>query len=75
MCGRMGFMSHNPLTHREQQILCLVAKGYREREIAATLFIGDHTIRNALYQARNKLCAGNNTHAVLIALERGWIVL
>ena len=56
--GRFG------LTHREAEILRLVAQGYTNREVAARLYISPLTIRTHLEHIYEKLGVGNRTEAV-----------
>ncbi len=63
------------LTEREMQVLGLMAKGYRNKEIAKELFITERTVKfhaNILFQ---KLNVDNRTEAVSQALQRGIIKL
>jgi DNA-binding CsgD family transcriptional regulator len=56
--GRFG------LTHREAEILRLVARGHTNKEIAATLYVSPLTIRTHLEHVYEKLGVGNRTEAV-----------
>jgi NarL family two-component system response regulator LiaR len=64
-----------PLTEREREVLVLIAKGLRNKEIADTLFISERTVKfhaNALYQ---KLNVTSRTEAVSFALQHHLITL
>ncbi len=64
-----------PLTDREREVLVLIAKGLRNKEIADTLFISERTVKfhaNALYQ---KLNVTSRTEAVSFALQHHIISL
>jgi NarL family two-component system response regulator LiaR len=64
-----------PLTEREREVLVLIAKGLRNKEIADTLFISERTVKfhaNALYQ---KLNVTSRTEAVSFALQHRLITL
>ncbi len=64
-----------PLTEREREVLVLIAKGLRNKEIADTLFISERTVKfhaNALYQ---KLNVTSRTEAVSFALQHHLISL
>jgi DNA-binding NarL/FixJ family response regulator len=63
------------LTPRELGVLELVAEGYTDREIAASLHIGDQTVKSHLRRAMAKLQARNRTHAVIVALRLRFIQL
>ncbi|HET8631243.1 MAG TPA: response regulator transcription factor [Thermomicrobiales bacterium] len=63
------------LTERELQVLELMAKGYRNKEIARELFITERTVKfhaNIIFQ---KLNVDSRTEAVSEALRRGIIKL
>lgn len=53
------------LTIREQEILSYLAKGYRYKEIADTLFISVETVRTHLRNIYEKLHVRSRTEAVL----------
>lgn len=64
-----------PLTDREREVLVLIAKGLRNKEIADMLFISERTVKfhaNALYQ---KLNVTSRTEAVSFALQHHIISL
>jgi two-component system, NarL family, response regulator DegU len=63
------------LSHREQQILQLLADGRTPDEVADALVISPKTVRNHLSRAYDKLGVDNRTQAVLVALQRGYIEL
>jgi DNA-binding CsgD family transcriptional regulator len=59
------------LSHRELEVLRLVAKGQSNREIAARLFISEHTVARHLSNIFNKLGVASRTAASTFAFERG----
>ena len=61
------------LTRREAAILKLVAEGNTNREIANTLFISEHTVRNHLANIFSKFKCGTRTRAISEATKRGFI--
>jgi DNA-binding NarL/FixJ family response regulator len=63
----------DPLSEREMEILRLVAAGASNREIAATLFIAEGTVKNHLTSILGKLDARDRTQAALKAKELGLI--
>lgn len=63
----------SPLTHREQEILQLVAGGASNREISARLRLAPGTVRNYLSGVITKTRARNRVDAVRIAQEAGWL--
>lgn len=59
------------LSSRELQVLRLVATGQSNREIAARLFISEHTVAGHLSNIFNKLGVPSRTAATAYAFERG----
>ncbi|MBI2429171.1 MAG: response regulator transcription factor [Ignavibacteriales bacterium] len=53
------------LTTREQEILALLAKGFRYKEIGESLFISTETVRGHLRHIYEKLSVRSRTEAVL----------
>jgi DNA-binding NarL/FixJ family response regulator len=63
------------LTAREIEVLQGVAQGRSNKAIANELKITEHTVKNHLKSILSKLNADDRTHAVTIALRRGYIDL
>jgi DNA-binding NarL/FixJ family response regulator len=63
------------LSHREQQILQLLADGRTPDQVADALVISPKTVRNHLSRAYDKLGVDNRTQAIVVALQRGVIEL
>ncbi len=63
------------LTARQVQVLALVAHGYSHKQVARELGIAEHTVKNTLVTAFDKLEANNAPHAVALALRRGYLKL
>ena len=63
------------LTHREQEVLELLAEGLPNKAIAAQLGISDQTVKFHVASIAAKLGATNRTEAVRIALRRGLLTL
>jgi two-component system NarL family response regulator len=63
------------LTPRELEVLCLVADGKPNKEIARTLFITEGTVKSHMNAMLSKLDAADRTQAVTIALKRGLLRL
>jgi ATP/maltotriose-dependent transcriptional regulator MalT len=59
------------LTDRELEVLCLVAEGLSNRDIADTLTIVEGTVRTHIYNLCQKLRARNRTQAVARARALG----
>ncbi len=67
--------NYESLTPRELEVLSFVARGLRNKEIAAELVITERTVKFYVSSILNKLGAGNRTEAVVIAAQRGLISL
>ena len=65
---------HEPvLTARELEVLRLVADGMRNKEIAGRLSISEDTVKMHLRNVMEKLEVNDRTHAVMVAVRRGFI--
>jgi DNA-binding NarL/FixJ family response regulator len=64
-------LAANPLTRREVEVLRLVADGLTNQDIAARLFLSDHTVHRHLANILNKLSVGSRTAAVARAVRGG----
>lgn len=58
------------LTRREEEVLALVAKGSRNKAIAHTLSLSEHTVKLHLHHAISKIGARNRTEAANWYLTR-----
>ena len=63
------------MTPRELEVLAGVSRGCSNKVIAADLVISEHTVKNHLKNILSKLNASDRTHAVTIALKRGFFEL
>jgi DNA-binding NarL/FixJ family response regulator len=68
-------MGDEELTARELDVLGLVRDGYRNKEIADQLLIAESTVIFHVKNIMEKLQANDRTHAVTIALRRGFLNL
>jgi DNA-binding NarL/FixJ family response regulator len=59
------------LTHRERDIVMLVAQGLKRKQIAAHLFINETTVRNHLTSILSKLGVANQFELALYAYRHG----
>lgn len=62
-----------PLSHREREILQLLAAGKRDRDIAQRLFITESTVKFHIHNSLVKLKARNRYQGVYQATRQGWI--
>ncbi|HWD85218.1 MAG TPA: LuxR C-terminal-related transcriptional regulator [Solirubrobacteraceae bacterium] len=63
------------LSPREQEVLSLIAAGFRLQQIADELIISVNTVRTHTRNALRKLGAHNRAHAIALAMQRGLIDL
>lgn len=66
-------LGREQLTRRETEILELIAKGFRNREIGEKLFIAEETVKGHIKSILGKLGAVSRTQAAAIAAQRGII--
>ena len=69
------YMSGQPLTLRESEILKHVAGGKSNRDIGSLLFISEPTVKAHLRHIMDKLGASDRAHSVAIAVRRGFLEL
>jgi len=63
------------LSHREREVLELVAKGLTNKEVANTLQISQFTVRNHLNHITEKLEVSDRTEAIFMAIQTGIITV
>ena len=74
IANKMAYTLNEPaLTEREIKILEHIAAGLSNKEVGAKLGVSEKTIKNRLISMFLKLNASDRTHAVVIAMERGFI--
>jgi DNA-binding NarL/FixJ family response regulator len=61
------------LTERELDVLKRVSTGTSNKEIAASLAVTEATVKSHMKNVMAKLGANDRTHAVMIAVKRGFI--
>ncbi|MNS58906.1 Transcriptional regulatory protein DegU [compost metagenome] len=62
-----------PLSAREQEIVCLLAEGLDNRQIADRLILSEKTVKNHLSRIYEKLKVANRTQAVVECKMYGFI--
>ena len=70
-----GRMFQAALTTRETEVLHLMARGMRNKEIAADLKISDETVQGHVKNILAKLSVHDRTEAVAVAVRRGIVHL
>ena len=63
------------LTEREREVLDLLAKGFRNKEIAERLFISERTVKFHVGIIFQKLGVSNRAEAVSKAIQAGLVKL
>jgi DNA-binding CsgD family transcriptional regulator len=63
------------LTRREREVLLLLASGQQQKDAARTMCISHRTVQVYVNSAMAKLYATNALHAVVLALQFGFIRL
>jgi DNA-binding NarL/FixJ family response regulator len=66
-------MAFETLTDVEIEVLRLVAAGFSNKRVAATLNVPEETVKSRMKSILGKLGASDRTHAVTLALKRGII--
>jgi DNA-binding NarL/FixJ family response regulator len=61
------------LSTREIEVLRLIASGHRNKSVAKELSISEDTVKMHVKNTMAKLNANDRTHAVTIAIQRGFI--
>jgi len=69
------YLSEEPLTNRELEVLRLIAQGLENKEIAEQLVISDATVRTHVSNILGKLHLASRTQAALYALREGFASL
>ena len=70
-----AYLSDQPLSSREIQILRHVSAGNSNRDIGKLLFISEQTVKAHLRHIMDKLGASDRAHCVAIAIRRGFLEL
>ena len=71
--GIAEHVADDALTDREVEVLRRVAAGTSNKMIASQLVVSDATIKSHMKNILSKLGANDRTHAVTIAMKRGFI--
>jgi DNA-binding NarL/FixJ family response regulator len=66
-------MSEDALSEREIEVLRTIATGCSNKIVADRLYISEETVKSHMKSIIAKLKANDRTHAVLIAMKRGFL--
>jgi DNA-binding NarL/FixJ family response regulator len=72
--GQVRAPAEEPISHRELEVLELVARGATNRDAAARLFISEATVKTHLMHIYGKLGVSDRAAAVAQAFDRGLLV-
>ena len=67
----LNSQGHQLLTHREEQVVALVAEGLSNRAVARELNLSEHTIKKYLFRIFDKLGISSRVELVLYAVNHG----
>jgi DNA-binding NarL/FixJ family response regulator len=74
LMGQMRQPASEPLSHRELEVLELIAQGSTNREAAKRLFISEATVKTHLLHVYAKLGVNDRAAAVASAFSRGYLL-
>ncbi|MEO0458378.1 MAG: LuxR C-terminal-related transcriptional regulator [Cyanobacteria bacterium P01_A01_bin.114] len=66
-------VSVSPLSEREQEVIQLLAKGLRDRDIAEQLYISERTVKFHVKNMLEKLSVKTRIQAVFELTQKGWL--
>lgn len=70
-----AYLTADPLSDREIEVIQAVSAGCSNKAVAAALRVSEETVRAHLKSVFAKLEATDRTHAVVIAMRRGYIAV
>ena len=71
--ARANKPGRGPLTRRQREVLALVAEGLSDREIAARLYLSEHTVHRHMANIMSRLQVGSRSAAVARGIREGLI--
>jgi two-component system, NarL family, response regulator DesR len=71
--ARLATAAESPLTHRQEEVLQLLASGHSTKQIAAMLHLSRETVRNHVRGVLRGLGAHSRIEAIAEARHRGLI--
>ena len=73
LAGKREPASETDLTDREMEVLCLLAQGLTNRQIAHELDLSTRTVEAHLTHIYTKLDVSSRIEAALVAQRKGWV--
>jgi DNA-binding NarL/FixJ family response regulator len=68
-----SYVGNDALTKRETEVLHAISEGHSNKSVGADLNISEETVKGHMKSILQKLHANDRTHAILIALKRGFL--
>jgi len=65
-----GIKTNVQLTRREEEVVCLVLQGLKNREIAQTLQVTEHSVRNYIYRVFEKFGVSSRSELIIYCHAR-----
>lgn len=72
---RDSFMNYSKkkLTPKQKLYLCEIASGKNTYQVAHEYVVSQHTVRNTMAKAKERVGAISTTHLVAMSIVNGWI--
>ncbi len=65
----------SPLSDREQEVMQLLVRGHRDRDIAEQLYISERTVKFHVKNVLTKLTVKTRVQAVYLLTQAGWLTV
>lgn len=70
----MNSWQKDNLTDKQKEYVALTASGRSTLDIAEESIVSQHTVRNTLTAAKERVGASSTTNLIAMAVEKGWII-
>jgi DNA-binding CsgD family transcriptional regulator len=61
------------LTNKQKEYLALIASGASTLQAAESCYVSEHTVRNTIVKAKERVGAKSTVNLVAMAIDNGWI--